>query len=468
MMIAYRAIRALLQGALGVFFRQVHVVGLENVPETGEGPVIFAGNHPNSLIDPVVVLCTSGRIVHFAAKDKLFRWPLAPILTGLGAVPIARRMDYAQGSSRDNSGAFDALQGVLAEGHCIGIFPEGLSHDAPQLARLRKGAARIALGTLQSHPGVPLVIVPTGLTYVHRKRFRSRVLVQFGAPIRLDAAWIERWQADSHAAAEALTHEIEASLRGLTVNAPDWQTLRVLDGVRRLYQPAHIRLQQRIELARRFCEVYPTVADDPAVQALYGQVAAYLDRLERAGLTDRDLVRGSLLRRALANLAVLTLWLPLALPGALVHLPLGLLVGWAGLRFAPRKDVIGTSRLIAGLIGVLSLYVILPVLVGLSVGWWWALAVAIALPLSGYATLRLLERGTSLRRVLHSAVAAVTLHRVVHDLRAERERLQARVVELVRQRIPEDLQPLFPERLQGEQAGPAGLADRELEGSVGT
>lgn len=447
-MLAYLFVQTLLRGAIGVFFRQVHLVGLEHVPEHGTAPVVFAGNHPNSLIDPVVVLCTSGRIVHFAAKDKLFRWPLAPILAALGAVPIARKVDYGEGEARNNQGAFDALERVLAAGRCIGIFPEGLSHDGPQLARLRKGAARIALGSIAKYPGVPLVIVPTGLTYVHRKRFRSRVLVQYGPPITLDETWAARWERDSHEAAQALTDEIEAALRALTVNAPDWETLRVLDGVRRLYQPAHIRLRDRIELARRFCDVYPTVADNPAVRRVYDEVDQYLDRLELAGLTDRDLVRGSVARRAMTNLASLVLWLPLALPGFVVHLPLGLLVGWAGLMFAPRKDVIGTTRLVAGLVGVLLLYLVLPVVVGFTVGWWWALAVAIALPLSGYATLRLLERGTSLRRLFHSGMSAVVLRRKVQSLRAERAQLQEQVVALVRELIPKDMAPLFPDRLE--------------------
>jgi hypothetical protein len=38
-----------------------------------DGPVIFAGNHPNSLIDPVVIVVSCGRVVRFAAKDVLFR-----------------------------------------------------------------------------------------------------------------------------------------------------------------------------------------------------------------------------------------------------------------------------------------------------------------------------------------------------------------------------------------------------------
>ena len=39
-------------------------------------------------------------------------------------------------------------------------------------------AARLALGS-----PVPVTIVPCGLTFIHPKRFRSRVLVQYGAPL---------------------------------------------------------------------------------------------------------------------------------------------------------------------------------------------------------------------------------------------------------------------------------------------
>src|SRR5258706_8401097 len=71
----------------------MEVVGLEHVPATG--PVLFAGNHPNSLIDPILIITTCGRKVHFAAKDALFKGRLMrAVLRGLGAVPIKRRDDH--------------------------------------------------------------------------------------------------------------------------------------------------------------------------------------------------------------------------------------------------------------------------------------------------------------------------------------------------------------------------------------
>ena len=106
---AYRFLRWLLRAAMRVFFRQIEVVGLEHVPE--DGPVIFAGNHPNSLIDPILIITTCGRKVHFAAKDTLFRGRvLRALLRGLGAVPLKRREDHAGGAADNEQRAFVASE----------------------------------------------------------------------------------------------------------------------------------------------------------------------------------------------------------------------------------------------------------------------------------------------------------------------------------------------------------------------
>ena len=194
---AYRILAWFLRVVTRVFFRQIEVVGLEHVPKTG--PVLFAGNHPNSLIDPILIITTCGRKVHFAAKDSLFKGRIMRLLlNGLGAVPVARKVEVDGGSARDpagpardasemgkvNDAAFDHMFGVMQQGGTIGIFPEGISHDEAQLAKLKTGAARLALGGA-ARIGQPVTIVPCGLTFIHPKRFRSRVLVQYGAPLAI-------------------------------------------------------------------------------------------------------------------------------------------------------------------------------------------------------------------------------------------------------------------------------------------
>src|SRR6185503_15315315 len=104
-MLAYRILQWLLRVATRVFYRRLEVVGLGNVPSEGQ-PILFCGNHPNSLIDPILITAHCGRIVHFAAKDTLFESPpLAFLLRRMGAVPVRRRMDHGEAAALDNDAA---------------------------------------------------------------------------------------------------------------------------------------------------------------------------------------------------------------------------------------------------------------------------------------------------------------------------------------------------------------------------
>ena len=440
---AYRILSWFLGLVSRVFFRHIEVVGLENVPP---GAVIFAGNHPNSLIDPILIITTCGRKVHFAAKDTLFKSRLLRgVLRGLGAVPVRRRDDH--GGKTDNQAAFTAMFDVLAARGSIGIFPEGLSHDESQLARLKTGAARLALGGAENAPGVPIHIVPCGLVFINPKRFRSRVLVQYGTPIAIDATWRERHAADPVAAAKQLTVAIETALRGLTVNAPDWETVRALDTVRRLYQPLHISIEDRVELARRFNAHYPGVKDDPRVVAMMAEVRDYQERLDAIGVSDRELAHDlsstEIAGRIARHLMLLLVWLPLTLPGLPLHLPTLIVAAVAGQKLTPRKDVIATTKVVTGMLLVLLAYIAVIALAWWKIGWRVALGVALLLPLSGVATLRVLDRGHLVRRGLGALVRRNGMRREVTALRAIRADLSARAIQVVQDVKPPELVPLF-------------------------
>ena len=89
--------RALIKGFLRVafraYFRGIHVRGMESVPDSG--PVLFIANHPNSLLDPAILIHVLDRPIHFGAKHTLFKTPLRPILNALGAIPIAAIAEFA-------------------------------------------------------------------------------------------------------------------------------------------------------------------------------------------------------------------------------------------------------------------------------------------------------------------------------------------------------------------------------------
>ena len=463
----YRFLAWFLRTITRVFFRQFEVVGLEHVPTTG--PVLFAGNHPNSLIDPILIITTCGRKVHFAAKEQLFSgWLMRRLLRGLGAVPIKRRDDHdgspkqsstgapvdepglpRRGSAAewqrgvvDNDAAFDAMFGVLGDGGAIGIFPEGLSHDEAHLSRLKTGAARLALGAAhRTH--TPITIVPCGLTFIHPKRFRSRVLVQYGPALTITDA-VE----SSPEQVRIVTDEIGDALRRLTVNAPDWDTVRALDVVRRLYQPQEISIEERVELSRRFNTYYAQVAADPRVVTLMRRVRNYQDSLDELGITDRELAQDlsklAVSARILRHLTLVAFWLPLTVPAAPLHVPPLAFARFASDKLTPRKDVVATTKLLIGLLLVLLGYAIAIVVVGWKINLGTGIGLAILLPISGWATLRVLDRLRLVRRGFGVLFRRLAFRREVLALRGEREQLVANVVTTVTAVKPAEVDAMFP------------------------
>lgn len=156
------------------------VKGLRNVP--GTGPVIIASNHlsfSDSIFMPLVV----PRKVTFLAKSEYFTSPgpkgLLKKLTfiALGQVPVDR-----SGGRRSEAALITGLK-VLAEGKCLGIYPEGTRSPDGRLYKGRTGIARLAIES--GAPIIPVAmfntekIQPTG-TVVPKV---MRVEMIFGEPM---------------------------------------------------------------------------------------------------------------------------------------------------------------------------------------------------------------------------------------------------------------------------------------------
>jgi 1-acyl-sn-glycerol-3-phosphate acyltransferase len=429
-MIVQRLLLAFFRVVVSAFFRRVEVVGLERVP--ADGPVIFAANHPNALVDGLVLITTCGRTpVQFMCNAKLWRYPLlSSLLNCLGGVPV-RRVEEHTGPV-DNQGAFDRLFAALESGVSVGIFPEGVSHAASQMTRLKTGAARIALG-VAARGNVPIVIVPCGLTYVHRHRFRSQALVQFGKPIPIADEWVADYARDGVGTVSRLTEHLRVALTGVTLNAPDWDTLRVAHAARRLYKPAGVRLTPAmyVELSRRFVERYLAAADEPEVGALRADIERYQTRLDVLGLKDHHLREPISWPRAWSRIA----WrsarfvalLPLGVPGALIHMPVAWVAATAGNRLSEDTDDVATLKVVTVVLLLPLVYVGLAAVTAWKFGPWWGAAAGAALPISFFASLKILEGQARLLASSLAILRSARLRDEVEALRRDREELAARI-----------------------------------------
>lgn len=344
-----RFLLALARRAVALYYR-VERLGAE-VP--ARGPVLLLGNHPNGLVDPVLLAGTTRRSVRFLGKAPLFEMPvLGSVMRGLEVLPVYRAQDGAD--TQDNARTFEAVYAALAAGELVCLFPEGRSHDEPALATLKTGAARMALGAEQRAGfALGLAIVPVGLVYRAKPAFRSRVAVWTGAPVPL-ADLADLCARDERAAVLALTERIAAGLRAVTLELERWEDLPLLELAERIL---FTEREGRLARLQGFARALRTLrAREPErVEALSERIAAFQARLQLLGLGPQDLphrlaepYRPATVARYLArSLAILATLLPLALGGALVWFLPNRLAGALPKRFAT-PDTLATQRILAG------------------------------------------------------------------------------------------------------------------------
>lgn len=404
-----RIITKLVGWAVSVFY------DLERTgPKLPDGPVLVAANHPNSLMDPLLIFRTAGRPTRPLAKAPLFEQALVgTVLRGLGGLPVYRRQDDPE-LMHLNDRTFDAAIGALQDGGAVQIYPEGRSHSDPRMAPLRTGAARIALmAEAGSGWTLGVRIQPVGLTYTRKSVFRGRALAAFGEPIDV-GAYREVYESDEREAARELTAEIQSRLEALTLNF-DYPTDRELvDVAERLYSRGKklARPREREPMAERLPRLHRFAegvrwlrATDPErAEALSGEVRRYMRLLTLFGAREGDVPRryglGSVLLYTIKQLLLLTLVLPVALVGfALWFVPLKLSQN-AVPRFRPELDQVATYKLATALVGFPVWLLLLVASAWLGFGLRPALLVLVAVPLTGLAAIAWRDRQAAVREDL--------------------------------------------------------------------
>lgn len=373
----YRGLRAIVSLLMRAFYRiepPVDPAGALSM----EGPVMFVGNHPNGMVDPGLVFVLAQRHITFLAKAPLFSLPIVGwLIRGMGALPVYRKQDDPSQMGK-NAGTLDAAADALAQGRCITIFPEGKSHSEPQLQELKTGAARIAL--MAAKKGARVRIVPLGLTYSEKNRFRSTVHVDVGAPISVSG--------DEDVG--ALTSAIFEALRAVTLNLEQWEDLPLIRTAEALYAMRVGEAAAQPERLKAFARGMALLRSEQPERfaKLKAEVLAMRRRLELVQASPEDVayryhawgVTKFVLRNALA-LAMLPVFL---LGMALFFVPFWI-PPLAVRVFRVAEDIQATIKIV--MLWVLApLWLLLLTLVAWRLGGWLAGAVACfgTLPLALY------------------------------------------------------------------------------------
>ena len=409
------------------FYRRVEVHPRR--PSLAGRPVLIVSNHFNGFVDPVMLVRVLGRVPRFLAKSTLWDVVVArPFLALAGVIPVYRKVDVGAGTSA-NASTFAACHEVLAERGVVAIFPEGTTHDRPQLAPVRTGAARIALGAKAA--GVDgLVILPVGLTFDDKIALRSRALARIGEPIDLDAA-LDRYvdpgrevDEDDHEAVERLTADIAERLAESSprfVDRREQQALRFAAEIalrrRDTGWETTVPLGEREVLAQRLAAAPP---DERA--RLLRAVADYNLDLTGVGVRDAELVAGyrfaSLVRHLLWSGLLVALLLSLALVGAAVNL-----IPFAIVRSASRRVSApvtkGTVRLIVSLVAFPLTWWVFAMVV--ADGWEAVLLTVVLTALDGLLAVFAFEAVARLLRDYRSWRSVTERRGLLDEARARRE-----------------------------------------------
>ncbi|HEX6105851.1 MAG TPA: 1-acyl-sn-glycerol-3-phosphate acyltransferase [Gemmatimonadales bacterium] len=359
-------------------------------PVPAQGPLLLVANHPNEVFDPLLVAAAVQRPVRFLAKAPLFGVPLVgAVLRAAGCLPIYRRSDGPSQTAR-NEATFAAVTAALGEGAAIVIFPEGTSHDAPALAPLKTGAARLALGAAAA--GVPIAVVPVGLVLADRDRARSEALVVLGAPLVWDDL---RGSQPTAEAVRQLTGRITASLEAVTVNLDAWADEPLVTTAEAIYAVTHpvppdpAERVRRLWLATRWLRAL-RASEDPRYPPLAAALRTHGRALARLGLTPADL-------RESSDLATALRWtgrqLPLLTAGAMALMGLLLVSGpmiLADLMTRGRaygQESRASRHLYLGAALVVLWWTVLVIAIGAAGGGFAAAAAVGLLPVIGFAGL---------------------------------------------------------------------------------
>lgn len=437
-----RLLRLLFRRTLRIFFRRIEVSGSENVP--AEGPVVFVVNHPNGLVDPLLLLCFAPRRVSFLSKAPLFDMPVVGwVVRSFGSIPVYRRQDSAADLAK-NRETFDAARRLLAGGGTLALFPEGASHDAPRLLPMKTGAARIALGAA-ARMGASLSIVPAGLFYTRKQTFRSAALVLFGPVLDVSPTALEADGEPAAGAVRELTDRIGAALGALVLQAETDEALDLARRARKIFEtaPAGFPLADELSLSRRFVDGYRALAArDPArLERIRAEILRFEADRREAGITLADLstdrmgVRAFLILLA-RNLRALLL-LPLAAVGAVLHYPAYRLIGFIARRMShSQEDVLSTFKVGASTLLFPATWIAAAAVAFRFGGWPAALGTLVLLPLCGWAALVAAEALDSILArawlLVHAAAAKAALERLLGRREAIRQEILAVAEELDR------------------------------------
>jgi len=219
----YQLVKLYFRLSISCYFQKIKIEGASNIPL--EGAVMFISNHPNGLLDPLLIGLTNQRSSNFLARAGVFKNKyVIRFFTMMKMLPIYRIRDGWSNLCK-NEAIFETCYDLLYKEEAIVIFAEGSHNIKKRIRPLSKGFTRILFGALDKYPTLPITIIPVGINYTSSLNFPSRVAIHYGAPINVADFYIKTKQKKS---VDSIKKEVSNSLKELTVHIDDFEKYSII------------------------------------------------------------------------------------------------------------------------------------------------------------------------------------------------------------------------------------------------
>ena len=350
-------LRVFARSLVRCYYSQLEITDGQRIPS--QGSVLLCANHPNSLLDPVVVGAATRRPVRFFAKAPLFKNPvLGPVMESLDMIPAYRGSDDRR-QVRRNLESLERGIAALRQDTAVGIFPEGKSHDEVGVEMVRGGAARMALQAFDQGAR-NLQVVPIGLNYEWKERFRSAVWVRVGEPIVV-RDWLQQHAVDGDTGRQTLrkfTQELQQRLQQVTIHLHDQQWQEWLADLEHLAPQIPPSVPTKVAQLRRRKQIadamnYYLDHDPQRALEVAGKIEDFRQQARDVGLTPGAMVlrsgRVAAWAKLLGQLAALVVTAVPAILGLVFHaLPYWISRGLARCFTPPGRTAVSFYRVLVG------------------------------------------------------------------------------------------------------------------------
>lgn len=371
-----------------IFYRKVEILNAHLIPK--EGHLIFTPNHQNALMDALALLCNLNRRTVFLARSDIFKNPsIASLLYFMKILPIYRIRDGYK-SLKKNQEIFKKTTDVISNHKCaLVILPEGNHAGYRRLRPLKKGFARIAFQTeAANNYQLNIQIVPVGINYEDYRKFRTKLILNFGHPLSV-SSYYNSYKENQAKAINEIKDELASKMRSLIVHIESEDYYDLFNYVRILYARASenshnfsLESQQRIVSKLQMAlEQHPEL-----IEALDKDVKNFQKKLEEFKLDDQCRFKKKRLIHLLRYSYLLAILLPIFLYGLINNILPYKTAKWAEGKIKDPQFKSSFSFVVSLLAFPIFSVIQTIIFIYFNSDWNWVLAYFISIPLSGIFT----------------------------------------------------------------------------------